>query len=137
VCWRADVEFVPTPSSARRNASSIQAGLRALKGPIPAALLTPGDLPAIRPDTIGALLRAWATAPEKIWAPEFGGRRGHPVLLPEACWPDLLALGESESLRTFLRRHETEIARLAVEDPGIHADLDTPADYQRAVEPSD
>jgi len=45
----------------------------------------------------------------------------------------LLALGEGESLRSYLRAREGEIIRVEVQDPGIRADIDTPADYDGAI----
>jgi len=130
----AQVGFAFNPAFARGEMlSSIQAGLRAMDDETEAAMLTPGDLPRIRPATVRAVMEAMAAAPARIGVPVYGGRRGHPVLVPRAYWPALLALGEGDSLRTFLRAHEDEIARVEVPDPGIHADLDTPSDYQRAV----
>jgi len=113
--------------------SSIQAGLGAMGGEALAALLTPGDLPSIQPATVLAVVGTGKGAPDRLCVPVYGGRRGHPVLIPRAYWRDLLDLGEGESLRSFLRAREGEIIRVEVQDPGIHADIDTPADYDGAV----
>ena len=134
----AQVGFVFNPEFARGEMlSSIQVGLRALEDEPEAAMLTPGDLPRILPATIRALMEANAAAPGRICVPVYDGRRGHPVLVPRVFWPALLALGEGDSLRGFLRSHENEIMRVEVPDPGIHADLDTPSDYRRAATQED
>ena len=129
------VEFVVNPAFGRGDMlSSIQAGLGAIGGEALAALLTPGDLPSIQPATVRAVLGAGEGAPDRLCVPVYGGRRGHPVLIPRAYWRDLLALGEGESLRSFLRAREADITRVEVQDPGIHTDIDTPADYEGAVQ---
>ena len=128
------VEFVVNPAFGRGEMlSSIQAGLAAIGGETLAALLTPGDLPSIQPATVRAVLGAGVGAPDRLCVPVYGGRRGHPVLIPRAHWRDLLALGEGESLRSYLRAREGEIIRVEVQDPGIRADIDTPADYDGAI----
>jgi molybdenum cofactor cytidylyltransferase len=127
------VEFVENPAFAEGEMlSSIQAGLRALGEDVQAALLIPGDMPAIEPATVEAVIVAWKTGDGGLCVPVFAGRRGHPVLLPRRYWADVLALGPGDSLRAFLRRHTDEIVRVEVQDPGIHADIDTPQDYREA-----
>jgi CTP:molybdopterin cytidylyltransferase MocA len=126
------VEFVENPLYVQGEMlSSIQVGLRAMGDGPQAALLTPGDLPAIQPATVRAVVEAWAASSDALCVPVHGGRRGHPVLLPRRTWPEVLALGPGESLRTYLRLHVDEIQRVEVPDAGIHADLDSPQDYRQ------
>jgi CTP:molybdopterin cytidylyltransferase MocA len=129
----AEVEFVTNPGYADGEMlGSIQVGLRAIGEGSLAALLTPGDLPSIQPVTVRTLIEAWKDSPEVICVPAYGGRRGHPVLLPRRVWPEVLALGLDESLRTFLRLRLAEIRQVDVPDPGIHADIDFPDDLRPA-----
>jgi len=110
---------------------SIQVGLRAMPVQAQAAMIVPGDLPAIQPETVAAVADAWRADPTRLCAPVHGGRRGHPVVIPRRLWTEVLALREGESMRSFLRRYEAEIVRVDVPDPGIHKDIDTPEDYRR------
>jgi len=126
----SNVEFVENPRFADDEMlGSIQVGLRAMGDDPTAALLTPGDLPAIRPATVRALIDAWGESGDAICVPVCEGRRGHPVLLPRRAWPEVLALASGESLRSYLRLHAAELRPVEVPDPGIHADIDSPADY--------
>jgi len=126
----SNVEFVENPRFADDEMlGSIQVGLRAMGYDPTAALLTPGDLPAIRPATVRALIDAWGESGDAICVPVCEGRRGHPVLLPRRAWPEVLALASGESLRSYLRLHAAELRPVEVPDPGIHADIDSPADY--------
>ena len=124
------VEFVENPRYADGEMlGSIQVGLRAMGDGPRAALLTPGDLPAIQPATVRALIEAWLVSEDALCVPVNHGRRGHPVLLPRRTWPQVMALDPGESLRTYLRLHAADLRQVDVPDPGIHADIDSPEDY--------
>jgi molybdenum cofactor cytidylyltransferase len=113
--------------------SSIKCGLRALDGSdAEVALITPGDLPAIRPDTVAALISAWRETRSGIIAPSHAGRRGHPVLLGRSSWPRILATPDQSTLRDFLMQESAMVRHVIVDDLGIVSDLDTPDDYQKA-----
>jgi molybdenum cofactor cytidylyltransferase len=127
------VEFVENPLFADDEMlGSIQVGLRALGDGAAAALLTPGDLPAIQPSTVQALIEAWRASEDALCVPLYHGRRGHPVLLPRRTWPQVMALEPAESLRSYLRLHAADLRPVDVNDPGIHADIDSPEDYHPA-----
>jgi CTP:molybdopterin cytidylyltransferase MocA len=125
------VELVENPRYAEGEMlGSIQIGLQAMDDSPQAALVTPGDLPAIQPATVRMLVEAWEASPEAVWVPVYAGRRGHPVLLPRPSWAEVLALGPGESLRSYLRLHLSEVRSIEVPDAGIHADIDSPQDYR-------
>jgi CTP:molybdopterin cytidylyltransferase MocA len=63
--------------------------------------------------------------------PVFGGRRGHPTLIGQDCFAELLALPEEAAPRGLLRQHEAEIHFVPVSGDAILRDLDVPADYAR------
>jgi molybdenum cofactor cytidylyltransferase len=67
-------------------------------------------------------------------APTYLGRRGHPVLFGATWFPDLRALSGDEGARALLENAGARLARIPVEDPGIHIDVDRPEDLARAVE---
>lgn len=115
--------------------SSLQAGLRSLavEG-LWGALIAPGDYPSVRVETVRALMAAFGETPEKIVIPSYQMRRGHPILVPMADWPAILALGPNETLRDFLKRETRRVRHVCVEDPGVRFDVDTPDDYRRLME---
>ena len=88
------------------------------------------DMPSIAPATIAAVaaaLQAGAT----LAAPFHGGRRGHPVGLGASLEAELLALSGDAGARDILMRRGAELVRIDTDDPGVHADIDTPADLNR------
>lgn len=85
-----------------------------------------GDMPAVGPQTIRLLVDAASVSPEAIVAPTYLGRRGHPVVFGAS---HLAALGELSGDRgafSLLERHRLTL--IAVEDPGVLQDIDTPDD---------
>ncbi len=115
--------------------SSIQTGLAALLAENPqkpAALLCLGDQPQIEARLVRAILAEGAAHNwTSIVVPSFAGRAGHPILLPRARWPEILAT--EEPLRAVMAAHRDSTVYLPVASPATLADLDTPADYQRMM----
>jgi CTP:molybdopterin cytidylyltransferase MocA len=128
------VQTVFNPHSAEGEMlSSIQSGLASLEDGVTAALVEPGDLPALRPATVPLLMDRWRSRRSRILAPSFERRRGHPVVLSREVWPDVCALEPGETLRGFLRQRADEIEYVVVDDPGVLRDVDTEVEYRALV----
>ncbi len=90
------------------------------------------DHPGVQVDTYRRLAEA-ASGPGKLWVPSFGGRRGHPVVFSRACYHDLLHGPLDQGARWVVGRHRDGRVEVAVDDPEIHRDIDTPEDYQNLI----
>jgi CTP:molybdopterin cytidylyltransferase MocA len=114
--------------------SSILAGLDALGGAAAVQaggrplLVTPADLPAIEPSTIQNLIDALARSDAALAVPAYRGKRGHPLVIAARVVSDLATLDPSVGLRQLLDRHP--VLDLAVDDPAVVSDVDTPAEYE-------
>jgi molybdenum cofactor cytidylyltransferase len=144
-----DLHYIHNPNHASGEMlSSVKLGLAWLQPHCDAFFLILGDQPLIPIATYQSLLSAFfkiehptpnkqqATsnsqpAPQ-ILQPTFHTHRGHPLLLGAACIPEILSLPPHETLKTFTSR--TPTLEIPVDDPGIVTDIDTPEDYDRAVE---
>lgn len=124
----ATVVLNPDPSSGP--ISSLQAGIRALPKEARGALFSPVDHPLFSPETVRALIGAFETTPSPLIVPAFEGWRGHPVFFGRALFGELMEDGLPEGARTVMRRHLSSRLQVAVDDPGILADIDTPEDYR-------
>ena len=108
---------------------SLCLGLRALPEDCRAILLTPGDVPLVKPETVRALLAAEAG----FACPVCGGRRGHPVALDAAYRGALPAYDGEGGLRGAVTALGIPVTEVEVDDAGMPLDLDTPEDYQTAL----
>ena len=120
--------------------ASLRAALRVLHAVQPSAVLAwPVDLPHVRVTTIDRLLETHRRAGGKGGAlavvPTFAERRGHPVLWGAALFHELLTSDAAtrHGARAVLRAHGAEVTTVAVDDPAVIDDLNTPEDYERLV----
>lgn len=113
--------------------SSIQTGVRHLSPDGDAFFLQPADIPLVRPETLQSLLAARREKKARICYPCSNGRRGHPPLISASLIPAIESFDGTGGMRELLSRHRDEAANIEVFDPGIHLDIDTPEDYERAV----
>lgn len=94
-------------------------------------LIALADMPYIRPDTIRTILAA-DTADGNIVMPAFEGRRGHPVRFAPCHGPALRALEGDQGARSVVERNAHRLVIIETRDPGVLADVDTPADLRRS-----
>lgn len=87
-----------------------------------------GDMPHVQTTTIAALADAIGEG-AGIAAPVHQGRRGNPVAFGRAHLPRLLQLTGDQGARMLLR--ECPVREIAVDDPGIHYDVDSQEDLSR------
>lgn len=113
--------------------ASLRAAARGLSSDLSGVFVFLGDMPVIDPATPVRLAEA-LDGPDRIVVPTHLGRRGHPVLFGARWLPALQALSGDEGARALLESASARLARIPVEDPGIHLDVDRPEDLARAVE---
>ncbi len=112
--------------------SSVQTGLRALSVETTAALICLGDQPQMEVETARRVIEAGrASGGQALVIPSYQMRAGHPILLPRRVWPDVLA--ETGTLKDALAPHRADAVYVVVDTPSVLADLDTPADYEKAT----
>ena len=128
------VTIVENPDYASGMFSSVQAGARALKPGHDAFFIMPVDIPFVSTDTIRKLMSAYFTHPGKIMYPVFGGRRGHPLLLPASLAPAIARWKQNGTLRDVLASYESLVVEITVPDDNILLDIDTEEDYRTMLE---
>jgi molybdenum cofactor cytidylyltransferase len=128
-----DVGFVHNPDHATGMASSLRAGLLAATG-ADAVVVLLGDMPGVTPALIDALISAFDAAPgAPAVVPVHQNRRGNPVLLARALFPALDRLAGDTGARRLLA-DAPGVVEVAVDDPGVSEDVDSPADLDRLRE---
>lgn len=121
---------VVNPDPAAGMLSSLQCGLNAFREELDAVLIWPVDHPLVDRKTILALIGAFGAGDAPIVVPTHQGERGHPVLFAARLFPELLTADPLVGARAVVHAHHDRL-ELAVDDPGVIADIDTPEDYAR------
>jgi CTP:molybdopterin cytidylyltransferase MocA len=137
--WLAErgTATVPNPRPQRGMLSSVLEGVAGLGGADRLAattrglLVCPGDHPGLEPSTVRALCAALA-AGAVLAVPVHRGRRGHPLAIGASLVPRIARLDAGVGLRELVARHADELVELAVDDPAVARDIDTPEDYRAA-----
>ena len=126
---RCDV--METDRTARGLGASLAAGIAATAD-ADGWIVALGDMPFIESKTIAAVAEA-LRAGAVIAAPwhERRGERGHPVGFGAPLRAELVSLDGDEGARSVIHKHRDALVKVAVHDPGIFADIDTPEDLDR------
>ena len=125
--------LVGNPDRDRGQIASLRHGIVALPEDCPGALSCLVDHPAVTSSTYRALIDAFREGGATILIPVRGGRRGHPPLFGRSVFQEILDCPDDGGARNGVGRDPTRVREVAVDDPGIHVDVDTPADF-RALE---
>jgi molybdenum cofactor cytidylyltransferase len=120
-----DVTVVVNGDVALGLSGSLALGLAEVPDEYAGALVMLADMPAIRRQTLRALVAAARDNPAAAAVvPVCDGRRGNPVLLMRPIFEQAASLTGDTGARQLLRGDN--VLELRVEDAGIHLDIDTP-----------
>lgn len=123
--------------------SSMQCGLRAVPAGAEGVLFTLVDHPAVKMETIDALLGPDVAAARDqpgqgiralLRVPRYRGQNGHPIWFSRGLIPEFLALAESGAARDVVRAHSGVTQFVDGDDSGVLADIDDPAAYRALLE---
>ena len=129
------VEIVVNARAESEQIDSLRRALERLDEATAAVLVLPVDLPLISPDTAAAVAASFRAGAAPVIVPCHEGVPGHPILLARALFAEILHHDWDEGLHSLLRAHARDTRMVAVKDPGILIDIDTPDDYVRHVVP--
>jgi len=127
------LRLVINPDYVKGQLSSLIAGLCALSPQSEAAIVALVDHPLIRAETFAFLLRSFRERWCPIIVARCQDRRGHPVLFAREVYPELLAAPLDQGAKVVVRKDPARVREIQLDDPGILADIDTPADYARFI----
>ena len=126
--------YVTNPQPSLGQLGSLRLGLdAATKLDVDGVLVTPVDIPMVRPSTVRELIRVWEEGGAPIVRPAVGERHGHPVLFARVVFDALRSAPLGGGARTVVHAWGDRLANVPVDDPGCLFDIDTPADYDAIV----
>ncbi|MCQ6281325.1 NTP transferase domain-containing protein [Bacillus sp. EB600] len=94
----------------------------------PTFFLTPGDCPLVKKETVQLLAKHTGN----VVIPSFNDKGGHPIKLSSEVKEKILETNPKSNLRVVLSGYEKKY--IHVDDPGVLLDVDTPEDYQKAID---
>lgn len=120
------VQFAFNPRYEEGMGASIAVGIRSLAaGRHSGVLVCVGDLPNLNSSVVAKLVNAFqAERGQRIVAPVFQGKRGHPVLFPIGYSEKLKQLRGDVGARDLLRQDAQLVVELETEDDGVTRDWD-------------
>ncbi|HTW56788.1 MAG TPA: nucleotidyltransferase family protein [Terriglobales bacterium] len=130
--YSTGASVVVNPDPSRGQFSSLQVGLReVLNRGRDAAMITLVDRPPVGDVTLNLLRTAFESAPTNVWAvvPEFSGRHGHPYLVGRELIEAFLQAPPTASARDIEHQLRDHIHYVAVDDPFVALNVNTPEDY--------
>lgn len=122
------VQWIENPTPEEGMLSSFRCGVKQIAEDFDAVLLCLVDHPAITTETYTAVC-SHASA-ETIIIPVYNGKRGHPTAFGKTFFDEIVHSDCPQGARTIIHKHTDAVREIAVNDPGIHLDIDTPAEYK-------
>ncbi|WP_394689163.1 NTP transferase domain-containing protein [Hoeflea sp.] len=120
------VKLVENPDYASGMASSLKVGLGALDDDVAGALVLLGDMPALTSAHLDLLIDAFREAGgSAIVRASDGVRRGNPVILPRATFPDAMSLSGDVGARALIESGAWTVIDVEI-GPAARLDVDTP-----------
>ena len=118
----------------RGKSTSVLAGLAQVPSDAEGILLLGVDQPR-PPEIVAAVLDSHKAAGALITSPRYEGRGGHPLVFEASLRSELEGVTEErEGIRAVFRAHLDEVNGVAIDDPIVCLDLNTPEAYEEARE---
>ena len=126
------VRWVSNPRYRLGRTTSIKTGLESIDPDATDILLLGVDQPR-PPEIVSAVIRAHEQSDVPVTAPRYRGRGGHPLIFSATLKGELAAISEGgQGVREVFRAHRHEVNEVAIEDPIVRLDLNSPEEYDEA-----
>ena len=113
--------------------SSLRIGLDSLGPRAEAALFILSDQPLLEADTLLQILYAYFGTEKGIVVPEYGGRRGTPVLFDRKLFPRLRKVRGDTGGREVIQETPEEVLPVQMPSADVLIDIDTMQDYHNLI----
>lgn len=134
----ADLEYVScvfNPDYRTGKTTSIKAGLQRLHEDRPNTLLMLNVDQPRSAESVRLLLEAHWLGSALLTIPTFKGKGGHPIIIDASLIDEILVINEeTQGMKAVMQRHTDQTRRVEVPAPEVLWDLNTPEQYQAALE---
>ncbi len=121
------IKLVTNHDPARGMASSLRAGIRAVRGSCDGIMVLLADMPRVTAGIMDTLVEEFEKNPGII-IPECGGKLRHPRVIPEVLFEQFLQLGDGEKGATVIDRFRGMIVPVHTGNETNFIDIDSPDD---------
>jgi molybdenum cofactor cytidylyltransferase len=132
VAYGGGASLVRNPDPERGQFSSLQTGLHdVLNRGWDNAMVTLVDRPPASASTLNRLVGEFQKKDHGVWAivPEYQGKHGHPILIGREMIEAFLRAPATANAREIEHANQARITYIAVDDPAVAANVDTPEEY--------
>ena len=98
-----------------------------------AMLMALVDVPLFSASTVAAVLNRYRATHAPLVRPVSGGRHGHPIAIDRSLFALLRSADPRTGAKPIVRAHASPAGDVAVDDEWAFTDIDTNADYERAI----
>ncbi len=132
IAYANGASIVTNPDPSRGQFSSLQVGLHeVLNRGRDTAVITLVDRPPVSAATVQLLQNTFSCAPQNVWAvvPEFSGKHGHPFIAGRELIEAFLQAPPTANARDIEHKYQEHIQYVAVNEPFVALNINTPEDY--------
>ena len=136
VVYASGATLARNPDPTRGQFSSLRVGLHeVLNRGRDAALITLVDRPPANSVTVQKLRETFEQAADSVWAvvPEYSGKHGHPYVAGREMIERFLREPATGNARDVEHRFQSHVQYIAVEDPFVALNINTPQEYAALV----
>ena len=114
-------------------AGSLQAALNLVKDDFEAVMVILGDHPYVDVDVIDHLLNQFSGSKKTLCVPTFKGLRGHPVILGQRFYPQIMSLTGDIGARKIIGDNLNQLLRVELKSDLPFIDIDSDQDLARIL----
>ena len=114
-------------------AGSLKTGLKQVMADYTAVMILLADHPFQETFIINSILKRYKNSDKAICVPVHRGRRGHPVILGERFYADVMSLGGDIGAREIIKNHPEQLTLVELESTRSFMDIDSESDLARAL----
>jgi molybdenum cofactor cytidylyltransferase len=128
-----NAKVVENPVFGEGCASSYRVGIGALDPRSEAIMILLGDQPGVDPEIINRVADEWRDGDGQIALAVYQGRKGHPMVFARPLFDKLVGLHGDKAAWKIVAANPDQVRVIPFDLP-FPEDIDTPEDFQRAVE---
>ena len=124
-----DARFVENTEWPGGLATSLRAGIDAVRNEADAVVIALGDQPGLDPALVRSVIATWRASKQPIVATRYRGNRGHPVLLDRSVFAEASRIAGDVGARVLMDHDPSRLAYVDV-DQRAPRDVDSPLDLE-------